>query len=221
MMDSPLSALLESSSHLLESKKDEYASAGGNLQTLLQERLHNYYSNRGIESRTRFDTLQDVQLATATEALSVLEGIESILTQEDPSDATQRPLLGTRDLARLRTLTGLVFKWGTEPLLKQVNDTWKVDLKGKGRRIVEVEIEDQGYATLSSLITRIMTILFPNGVQGNNMSPTFISTTLTKKHLVDILRPSILLGWLPASLSTTSAPTIDHLRPFTMRLLSM
>ena len=64
MMDSRLGALLESSSHLLESKKEEYANAGGNLQTLLQERLHNYYSSQGIESRTRFETLEDAQMAT-------------------------------------------------------------------------------------------------------------------------------------------------------------
>ncbi|KAF6762641.1 hypothetical protein DFP72DRAFT_876446 [Ephemerocybe angulata] len=211
--------LLESSSHLLESKKGEDASAASNLQSLLQERLQNYYSHEGIEPTVSISSLQGAQLATAKEALSALERIEKVLLLDDTTDATQKPLLGTRDLAQIRTLISLVFKWGTEPLLKSMNDTWKVDEKGKGRRIIEADVEDESYATVSNIVTRVMTILFPQGVKGN-MSPTVISSTLTNRHLVDILRCSIPLGWLPPSLSTPAMPTIDHLRPFTMRLLS-
>lgn len=220
-MDNALKALLDSSSHLLESKQkqEENVNAGGDLQNLLQQRLDNYYSSQGIEQGTPFESLGDVQLATATESLSLLERIEAILLQLNLPGAPEKPFLGSRDLGRLRTLISLVFKWGTEPLLKRVNDTWQVDPKGKGSRIVEVEDRDQSYATLSSITTRIFAILLPNGVHGN-ISSTFIATTLTSRHLMDILRPSITLGWLPASLSTTSMPTIDHLRPLTMCLLS-
>ncbi|TEB30240.1 hypothetical protein FA13DRAFT_579051 [Coprinellus micaceus] len=84
---------------------------------------------------------------------------------------------------------------------------------------MEVDTKDEGYTAASDVITRVMSILFPNGVQGN-LSPTAIATTLTNKHLVDIFRCSIPLGWLPPSLSTLAIPTVDHLRPFTMRLLS-
>lgn len=212
--------LLESSRRLLESNKGEDTNPPGDLQALLQERLANYYAHEGSQSNLHFESLQDAQLATASAALSSLEKIEHILVLENPSDTMQGPLLGTRDLAQLRTLISLVFKWGTGPRLARINDTWKVDLKGKGRRIMEVDQPDQGYSVLSDMITRVMSILFPNGVQGS-LSPTIIATTLTNKHLADILRCSLPLGWLPPSLSTPAMPTVDHLRPFTMRLLSM
>jgi hypothetical protein len=211
--------LLESSSTLLESRKGEDASAAGDLQTLLQERLANFYSHEGLKRNSNFASLQDAQLATAKEALSSLERVEQFLLLDVSSDSTQNPVLGTRDLAQLRILISLVFKWGTEPLLSQINDTWRVDLGGKGRRVMEVDTKDEGYTAASDMITRVMSILFPNGVQGN-LSPTAIATTLTNKHLVDIFRCSIPLGWLPPSLSTLAIPTVDHLRPFTMRLLS-
>lgn len=212
--------LLESSSHLVESKKGEYASAANNLQALLEERLQQYFSSEKIERNETYATLRDVQLATAKEALTSMEKIEQVLVLDHTSGTTEKPLLGTRDLAQLRTMVALIFKWGTEPLMAEINETWTVDTKGKGRRIVQVDEEDRDYATVASIVSRIMKILFPMGVQGS-LSPTMISTTLTNKHLVDILRCSIPLGWLPQSLSTPATPTVDHLRPYTMRLLSM
>jgi len=209
--------LLESATLLLESKRDENTGSSSNLKQLLQDRLRKFYQHEGRAVLETFCAISDVQLCTAQEALGMLERIERVLLQEDLSNP--KPLLGTRDCSNIRTLISLVFKWGTAPLLARVHETWKVDLKGK-RKIVEVLEEDVSYSTLSDITTRIMGILFPNGVQGV-LSTTFISTTLTNRHLVDIFRASIPLGWLPPSLSTSATPTINHLRPFTMRMLAL
>ncbi|KAJ7498954.1 hypothetical protein FB451DRAFT_1334528 [Mycena latifolia] len=66
-------------------------------------------------------TLQELELTTATEALNVLEKVQEILDREDAA-------IGTRDLAELRTLAAIAFKWGVDPLLSRAMLAWPSNL---------------------------------------------------------------------------------------------
>jgi len=62
--------------------------------------------------------------------------------------------------------------------------------------------------------------LFPRGVHGT-IPQTLITSTILNRHVTDILRPGIALGWVPKALSTESFLVADDLRPFIMRLMSI
>ncbi|KAF7352810.1 RTP1-C1 domain-containing protein [Mycena venus] len=61
------------------------------------------------------------------------------------------------------------------------------------------------------MVSRLMSIVLPTA------SPTFVTTTLLNRHLDQLLRPCIAIGWLPKSLVSDSAP--GSIRSMTMRLL--
>ncbi|KAF8890687.1 armadillo-type protein [Infundibulicybe gibba] len=105
------------------------------------------------------------------------------------------PALGTRDLAQLRTLISIVFKWGLEPLFH--ND----------------------YARLAEFILEFETILLPNGL-GGRMSQTLITATILNRHVSDLLKPCITVAWLPNSSAPTSARPMREIQPFILRILA-
>jgi hypothetical protein len=98
------------------------------LKSVLHSRLLKYYacleSQDGVKEELReSSTLEEMQFLTAKEALSVVQKVHHALDIEDAKTngtPDQEPSIGTRDLAQLRTLLSLIFKWGIEPLFNRV-----------------------------------------------------------------------------------------------------
>ncbi|KAI0317004.1 hypothetical protein OF83DRAFT_1276666 [Amylostereum chailletii] len=133
------------------------------------------------------------------------------------------PKIGTRDISQLRTLLSIVVKWGTEPLLARLQPHWPSKPTARappGPRIVDLADTTGDHDRLASLALRLFALLFPRGVHGS-VPQTLLSTAILNRHLADLLRPALALGWLPKSLSSASSPAVDALRPFVMRVLSM
>ena len=202
----------------------EKGSSATNLQAVLLTRLVQYRTQRGLPERDDGElSLEQVQEETAQEALSVLEGVQRILDQDArlvPEDTpSEEPVIGTRDISQLRTLLSIVFKWGTEPLLAHVQIVWPA--KGRTQtQLVDANDAPRSYERLTAMTRRLLSLLFPRGVHGT-LPQTLITSTLLHRHVTDILRPAIALGWVPKTLFPESFPAVDDFRPLVMRLISM
>jgi hypothetical protein len=200
------------------------------LKSILRSRLLKYYSSLesqdGVKELKESSTLEEVQFVTAKEALSVVQKVHRVLDIEDAkTDGTpdQVPSIGTRDLAQLRTLLSLIFKWGIEPLFNRVVlvlPGLPIDPLNSRAKIVEVSQNSDDYRFLSEFVTSLFFLIFPRGVQGQ-ISQTLITTTILSRHVSDLLSPSIALGWLPESLSSSSLPVIHEMRFFVIHLLKL
>jgi hypothetical protein len=229
-----LSRCLAAGSLLIHSEKSGPAP---NLRAVLLSRLTQYRAQRGFPEHDYGGfSLERVQEETAEEALSVVETVQRILDQDEgvrpapeiPPHSSEDapgevPLIGTRDISQLRTLLSIVFKWGTEPLLAHIHVVWpsRGDSRAQsGSMILNIDDAPHMYAQLTSMTRRLLSLLFPHGVHGA-IPQTLITTTLLNRHITDLLRPGISLGWVPKGLSTESFPAVDDLRPLLMRLMSM
>jgi len=226
-----LSALLSAASCLVDSS---HSKASPNLKYVLLSRLSQYHSLLGsARTVSESNTLEEVEVTTAKEALYILGGVQQILgVKERPQDggmangsaktvgsSTEVPLIGTRDLAELRTLLSIIFKWGVDPLLSKVILSWP-SKPASGSKIIDLTSTPADYGLLSSFVSRLMALVFPDGLI--EPSPqTHITTIMLNRHMADLLRPCIALGWLPKSLASYSTPPLDAIRPLTMRLLAM
>ena len=220
-----LSRWLSAGSLLINSEKGGPAT---NLRAVLLARLAHYRAQRGLPELDDGDiSLENAQEETAQEALSVVEGVQQMLDQDArPAPGISggdtpagEPVIGTRDVSQLRTLLSVVFKWGTEPLLARLQVVWPA----KGR--TQTELEDandvpHSYERLTTVTRRLLSLLFPRGVHGT-LPQTLITSTLLHRHVTDILRPAIALGWVPKALFPESFPVVDDFRPLVMRLMSM
>lgn len=214
MQSSKLVAVIQRGAILAGSTKSE---AKSSLQDVLTSRLSQYYSALGNDQADGLNgSLETIQLRTAQEALAVLEDVQTIVSTKGPDAAgTTMPgqtseqdapeeLLGTRDLAQLRTLLSLVFKWAVEPLLARVTASIPSVTPG-GRRRTEVNIIDltsipEDYRILATSLTRITKLLLPSGIRGP-LNATHITSAIVDRHLSDLLKPCLVLGWLPKSLA--------------------
>lgn len=214
---------LHDASRLLPANSSEGQQKHSDFKSALESRLSQYYSlhNKELPSAS-LQSLQDVELLTACEALSVVERIQALLAIED--DAVV-PAVGARDLTQIRMLLSLIFRWGTLPIFAQVIVAWPSEPSRSGNfgtpvQITEVSNAVKNYDLLSDLIHRMIKLIFPEGVHGR-IPQSLVTTTLLSRHLVDLLQPSLALGWLPRSLSIKEMPTKDEIRPLIMRLLHM
>lgn len=213
-----LSGALADGACLIDSTR---SAAPPDLRSALLIRLSQYYARLGsvvVIDNTK--TLEEVELITAKEALSVVGRVQQVLGVEDETTFDQAPVIGTRDLAELRTLLSIIFKWGVDPLLSALTSAWPSQTLGGGPRIIDLTAAPEDYGLLSDFVSALMTLIFPFGSQGQ-LPQTLITTTILHRHVADLLRPCIALGWLPKSLASDSTPTLDSIRPLTMRLLAM
>lgn len=203
------------------------------LKSVLHSRLSKYYAclenQDGIKELSEFSTLEEVQLFTAREALSVVQKVHHVLDIEDAKTngaPDQVPSIGTRDLAQLRTLLSLTFKWGIEPLFGRVAPALPgplVSTINAKAKVVDISQTSDDYRLLSELINSVFLLVFPRGVQGQ-ISQTLITTTILFRHASDLLSPSIALGWLPKPLSSSSPLTIHEMtqmKSFVIHLLKL
>lgn len=194
------------------------------LKSVLVNRLSRYYDRRGSGSVSHTISLEEIQFITAREALSVVGRVQRVLGGPDTdAKTTDNPLIGNRDLGELRTLLSVVFKWGVDPLLSKVVLAWPskdAPPETKEPRIIDLTTSAEDYELLFSLVSQLMSLLFPSDMQ-DGISQTLITTTMLDRHAIDLLRPCITLGWVPKYLASDSRPPLDAGRPFTMRLLSL
>ncbi|KAI0723142.1 hypothetical protein C8Q76DRAFT_767130 [Earliella scabrosa] len=137
-------------------------------------------------------------------------------SQPDPS------LFGTRDLALVRTLMSIVFKWAIEPLLQRITaaiPSTSTSHAVSGARIIDLTGLPDEYATWSNMTSRILALPLADGIS-SPLSQSVVTATLLNQHLPDLLFPCVVIGWLPKSLASDSMPTGDALRPQVMHLLS-
>ncbi|KAJ7744466.1 hypothetical protein DFH07DRAFT_963690 [Mycena maculata] len=199
-----LQTLLSAGSCIIESASEN---TSHDLKSVLSSRLTRYYAS--LELGTVVDvsqTLRDLELTTATEALNVLERVHGILEREDV-------VVGTRDLAELRTLLAIAFKWGADPLLARAMLAWPS--KSARPQIIDLTNSPEDYRLLCGMISRLLAI----ALRANLNAPTFVSTALLNRHLDQLLRPCIAVGWLPKSLASDAVP--DTIRPLVIRLLGI
>ncbi|KAG2156029.1 hypothetical protein DEU56DRAFT_765220 [Suillus clintonianus] len=193
---------------------DTSSTAERDLKNILVHRLTQYHQVlRSIPPS--IDTAEDAQLETAQCALHVVERVQTLLDQPDfqhEGDLKSAPAIGTRDLNTLRTLLSLIFRWGTGPLYTRLTPSFSSKPIPGTPKIIDLTNTPADHATLSDLLLRLMGLLFPNGPK-STPPQTLISSTLLSRHAVDLLRPSMALGWLPSS-------PVEPLRPLVLRLLA-
>ncbi|KAG6817465.1 hypothetical protein H0H87_008633 [Tephrocybe sp. NHM501043] len=215
-MPSALSVALADGACLIDS-----TSSKTDLKTALIKRLSNYYARYGDEREVPdSSSLENVQLETALAALSVVTRVQQIIGVDEEPGVDRPPLIGTRDLKELGTLLSIAFRWGIDSLYARVLHAWpETSPVSNAQRIVEIDPSAEAYATLTSMTSDLLHLLFPDGFRGR-IPQTLITTTILEKHAMDVLKSAMLLGWLPKSLASDLRPVFDAARPLITRFLN-
>jgi len=215
-----------------DSSKPKSAST---LEQILRERLIRYdeaMKNR-LGGRTNMaledKDLVELELMTASECLSIVEcaqgNIASLPSDSTAGGAPTAQLLGARDLAQIRIHISLAIKWGTEVLLSRILPTLPNKRSPKvppGAVYVDLSSVSLDYGSLCSMLFTFCRIMSAErDCSLNTLSQTPIVTTLITRHLTDLLRPLICIGWLPTHLRGELMDCGPFLQPFTQRLLAM
>ncbi|KAI0347118.1 hypothetical protein BDW22DRAFT_498107 [Trametopsis cervina] len=229
-MQSPhLKLLIEAGALLAGSSRSDGAPK---LEDVLRSRLVQYYQHLGREGPNTLSTsLDNLQTQTAHESLWVLEEVQLHLAGKHGSGTEQREdspneeeLVGTRDIGYLRTLLSIYFKWAIEPWLQRVCASIPTTAPGARRRtevsIIDLTTVPDDYQNLKLGILRLIHLILPGGVQGAP-NATVLSSVILDKHLSDLFKPCLVLGWLPKSLASESVSPLGELRPLVVRLMHM
>ncbi|KAI0650280.1 hypothetical protein C8Q79DRAFT_1063233 [Trametes meyenii] len=208
------------------------------LKGILLRRLTEYNASLGKSVNIEETSLEGLQSYTGLEALSLLEqihrslGVSSFTVSSaqvgasPPSGAENpepdRTIVGSRDLALIRTLLSIIFKWSVEPLLQRIvagipSTSTSHDIGPAS--IIDLTGLPLEYSALSSVSQRLVDLTLPDG-PGGHISQSAVTATLLNKQLPDLLVPCVVIGWLPKSLSSETMPTVDKIRPSVMHLLS-
>jgi len=218
-----LTTTLSDGGLLLETSKEVLPSH--NISSVLKKRLLAFYHHRNDDdSMRRLESVSsgdELELLTAQGALSVIQTVQAIVDVKVDDGQEEPPLLGTRDLAKLRTLLSIVVKWGLVPLFIQVSKSWTESSNEVGISDNALDMAyDESYRRLSELTTTFLCLVFPDGAQGR-ISQTLITSSIISRHVSDILLPTVALGWLPESMSRSSMPVIHAFRPLVVRLMKL
>lgn len=139
------------------------------------------------------------------------------------SQVQDSEMIGTRDMAQIRTLSSIALKWGVEPLLSRVVSaiptTTSSARQSTTRQIIDLTSVPEDYSRICSTIKTLLEIILPSKDKGPSFT-TPITAHLVDKHLADILRPCIILGWLPVNLSSDSVKPLDDIRPSVIQILT-
>ena len=231
-MQSPeLVETITAGSYLAGSSRGEAVAATPELKSVLAARLTQYdqHLNRPEVDRSS-KALEDLQLETACEALHVVSRVQTLINTSpditDNKEANTRDdyVIGTRDLSYMRTLLSITAKWAFEPLLHRVTsaipNTTPVGHRRSGVQVIDLTTVPEDFRLLCALVDEFFAILLPHGVT-DSIPTTHISVFVLDRHLSDLFRAGITLGWLPKSQATESVSPVDRLRPIMMHLLSM
>ncbi|KAF9534898.1 hypothetical protein CPB83DRAFT_901829 [Crepidotus variabilis] len=217
-----LASALSDANALLETFSE--ATSTTSIEDILKIRLSTYYKrineSEALEALENLRTNEDLELQTAQEALVAIQRIQSIVDVAVNENVNEPPPLGTRDLAKLRTLLSLVFKWGVTPLYTKVSQLLPGSFNENSPKIVNLSSGSTiqtNYNLLSYFTRSVLGLVFPQGVQGR-ISQTLITTTILSKHVSDILVPAVTLGWMPEKLASEEMPVMHDFRPLAVRL---
>ncbi|KAG8750550.1 hypothetical protein FRC12_012833 [Ceratobasidium sp. 428] len=178
------------------------------IKTRLREFNHASTSNIGLgvsSGALESEDVEELKTLTAMKSLEVLERVQSLLQEYDvdlPANTKEaagpQVAVGTRDLGVLRTLTSVVFGWGVSPLLAALYSSSSATLESRG----SLQYDRNNLADrLKNLTARLISLLWPFGnnpstsSQSTRLLPTHITKNLVSRHVVDILRLSISVGW--------------------------
>lgn len=208
------------------------------LKDVLRRRIIEYSDSVGKNVSTDEMTLETLQSYTAIEALSLLELLHEQLKAPDvplPQEGTpvqgrlpggglqyEQPLLGTRDIALIRTLLSILFKWAVAPLLQRMVAAIPSTSASQGiarASIIDLTGLPHEFSTLSSISSRLLALVLPAG-PGSPISQSGVTAALLNRQLSELLVPCIVIGWLPKSLASDTMPTADKVRPLVTHLLS-
>ncbi|KAJ7276373.1 hypothetical protein B0H12DRAFT_1041351 [Mycena haematopus] len=193
-----LRALLAAGLCIIESTEN----VSHDLKSVLASRLTQYYARLELHTTLNgSETLQMLELTTAAEALNLLERIHRVLDTEDAP-------VGTRDLAELRTLVAITFKWGVDVLFTRAMLAWPSKAQRARTQTIDLTNAPEDLKLLCSTVSRLLDM---------TTSVTFVTATLLNRHLDQLLRPCIAIGWLPKAFASDSA--LESIRPRTIRLL--
>lgn len=222
-MVTTLTTLIEAGKTLCGAKPPEPSL---DVKGVLAFRLNEYHAATGASPRAYGAVdLGDLELETGLCALDLLEKLSQALeTEPSTPQSTNSPphAIGTRDLAHIRTMLAIVFKWAVMPHLSKVVVSWPATVHKQPparSQIIDLTSTPDAYHALTSVVSRLITLLYPKGVEGE-LSNGLISTDVLDRHLSDLLRPCIVMGWLPKSLATHEMPVADAFRPPIMKLLA-
>ncbi|QRV87573.1 Required for nuclear transport of RNA pol II C-terminus 1 [Ceratobasidium sp. AG-Ba] len=206
-----LKSLIAAGSTLVGSSKTQSQDASKTLAVVVKARLHefNNASTPVTDLRLPHNALEseDVELLkilTATKSLEILERVQSLLQEYDvdlpanTQEASKPPVaVGTRDLGILRTLASIVFGWGVTPLLATLYSTAPIALSieegGTNRNNLLNQLKD--------FTSRLISLLWPSrnnastSAQPFRLLPTHVTKIMISRHIVDIIRLSISVGW--------------------------
>ncbi|KAI0638028.1 hypothetical protein C8Q77DRAFT_405922 [Trametes polyzona] len=194
------------------------------LKDVLLRRMKSYAEAMGKGTPTDDMALDVLQSHTALEALTLLEFLHQSLRDTGPNANQEegKVLLGTRDLALIRTLLSILFKWGVDPLLERIVAAIPSTSASQGiarASIIDLTGLPHEFSMLSSISTRLLALVLPAG-PGSAISQSGVTAALLNQHLSNLLMPCILIGWLPKLLTSDTMSTVDAVRPLIMHLLS-
>ncbi|KAF8655292.1 hypothetical protein AX16_003191 [Volvariella volvacea WC 439] len=223
MLSPPLTNALEDGSCLIETSKQKEST---DLKSVLLHRLRKYAERvpmEKIHSLTEDATVEHLQFLTANESMGVVVRIQDVLLQEEqaavlPGADAPTPIIGARDLAQIRTHLSLVFNWAFNPIQSRLASLWPKARNISGVPPYNLQIYDD-FSTLHALTTQVLSLVFPTGLNGS-ISRTLITAILIDRHIADILRPAIFLGWLPKRSEPQSLAASSTIRQLSMRLLA-
>jgi hypothetical protein len=189
------------------------------LDGLLLQRLDNFIEAIGPDV---FDCppTRDLRCKTGLAALYVIERINGFLLCAAPKP-DDKPLLGTRDFVVIRTSISLIFKWACDPVLSQLNSVWP-SKRGQTIDLSTLHHTQDNVTLLASISRRLLGLLVSQDAVRAIFTP--ISPILVDKHLSDILKSALAIGWLPKSLlpeAVDSGADFADIRSPTMRLLQL
>jgi hypothetical protein len=217
---SPLVSILSDLSFLLETSTE--ASPSHDISDVLKKRLLAYYHHRNDDDALRrlesVSSGDELEFLTAQEALSAIKSVQVIVDVDVDNGHEGPPLLGTKDLAKLRTLLSIAVKWGLTPLYARVSKGWIESSNEVG--ISEAAAHEEAHRRLSELTAMFLSLIFPDGAQGR-ISQTLITSSILSRHVSDVLLPAVALGWLPENISRISTPSIRDFRPSVVRFMEL
>lgn len=184
---------------------------------LLKARLESFDKELGV-SRSLPEQLQNLQLETALASLYVQECVSHSLKTAQPNAP---PLIGTRDMAQLRTHLAISINWGVDLLLGRILPalpTQRAIRLPPGAQIVDLTAAYADYTLLLAVLRRLLALPFPEGPDGR-IEANFVAVTVLNRGFSVLLRACIVIGWLPNNLRG-DLPPAPELRKDAFTLLN-
>jgi hypothetical protein len=177
------------------------------LSSALKTRLEQYCTKKGIPLYLPNPcSLDDLQIATAKCALDSVEQAHKIYDEGLDSGT-----VGTRDLSQLRTLLSIAFRWGLElPLSRWISSS--------GKSTPDTSHPTRDYNSAMSTVSHVVAMHFPSSAEGG-LSQSPIISTILDRHLAQLLRGCIILGWDSES-SEVNSQVVADVRKFIDRILA-